>query len=74
MSGIEEPSITRPSTVAIQARSPHREIAELLAAAIVRMRTRDQSAQYLTDSEVSLGFSAQQSVNANPSYTEGVQQ
>lgn len=72
MSDIESPSVARPMMGIVQPRHPHREIAELLAAAIIRMRTKNPSAEYLTDSEVSLGFSAEQSVNTNPSYTEGV--
>ena len=47
-------------------RHAHREIAELLAAAILRMRARNQSDVPATDSEVSLGFPGPQRVNANP--------
>ena len=73
MSELESPSSARRLTREIQARQPHREIAELLAAAIVRMRVKDICAPPATQSEVSLGFTANQRVNANPSYTEGVQ-
>lgn len=74
MSELESPSSARRLPLEIQARQPHREIAELLAAAIVRMRVRDICAPSATQSEVSLGFTANQRVNANPSYTEGVQE
>ncbi len=47
-------------------RHPHREIAELLAAAILRMRARNPSDVPAPDSEVSLGFTGPQRVNANP--------
>jgi len=53
-------------------RHPHREVAELLAAAILRMRARDLSGVPAPDSEVGLGFTAPQRVNANPVYTQGV--
>jgi len=73
MSELESPSSARRLTLEIQVRQPHREIAELLAAAIVRMRVKDICLPPATQSEVSLGFTANQRVNANPSYTEGVQ-
>jgi len=56
----------------IQPRQPHPEIAELLAAAVVRMRSKESSAPFATNCETQLGFTAYQSVNANPSQTEGV--
>ena len=74
MSELESSSTARRLTREIQPRQPHREIAELLAAAILRMREnicRDFSEPH---SEVCLGFSAKQSVHTNPSYTEGVQE
>lgn len=74
MSELESPLSARRLTREIQARQTHREIAELLAAAIVRMRIKDVCTPPATQSEVGLGFSANQRVNANPSYTEGVQQ
>lgn len=74
MSELESPSSARRLTREIQTRQPHQEIAELLAAAIVRMRVKDNCAPSATQSEVSLGFTANQRVNANPSYTEGVQE
>ena len=72
MSEVQPPSGAKQATRVIQARQPCVEIAELLAAAIARMRLRDSFNIHSTDSEVSLGFSANQRVNANPSYTEGV--
>ena len=76
MSKIEPPSSGRRLTREIQPRQPHREIAELLATAIWRARQKSTSWQDVApicdSSEVCLGFTADQSVNANPSYTEGV--
>lgn len=74
MSNVESPLPTHRLTREIQPRHPHREIAELVAAAILRMRAKDDSVPPATDSEVSLGFTANQRVNVNPSYTEGVQE
>ena len=74
MFDIESPSITQPSTRVAQARPPHQEIAQLLAAAILRMRAKGHPTIHSTDREVSLDFTGSRSVNANPSYTEGVQQ
>lgn len=74
MSNVESPLPAHRLTREIQPRHPHREIAELVAAAILRMRAKDHHVLPATDSEVSLGFTANQRVNANPSYTEGVQE
>ena len=74
MSEIESSSTARRLTREIQPRQPHREIAAILAAAIVRMRVKDICAPSATQSEVSLGYTAKQRVNANPSYTKGVQE
>ena len=74
MSEVQPPSGTKQATRVIQARQPCVEIAELLAAAIVRVRLRDSFNVHSTDSEVSLDFTGNRSVNANPSYTVGVQQ
>lgn len=74
MPEVESPSTAQHSTRAIQPKYPHREIAELLAAAIVRLRAKSQSPQQITHCEVSLDFSANQRVNANPSYTQGAHQ
>ena len=62
----------RHSTRVVQPRQPYVEIAELIATAIARMRHKNSSRLEATDSEVSLGFTANQRVNTNPSYTEGV--
>ena len=59
-------------------RHPYREIADLLATAITRARIKTFSAPEATtqhaDSEVCLGFTANQSVHTNPSYSEGVRE
>jgi hypothetical protein len=73
MSEVESPSTVRRLPDDVRARHPHREIAELLATAIARARVKNSSLPGPTKSEVGLGFSADQRVNANPSYTEGVQ-
>jgi hypothetical protein len=67
MSEVQPPSGANQITRVVQARRPCVEIAELLAAAIVRMQQRDSLNIHATDSEVSLGFSANQRVNSNPS-------
>lgn len=64
--------LSRRSPEEVLPRHPHREIAELLAAAILRMRARSQPDVPNTESEVSLGFPGDQRVNANPVYTQGV--
>jgi hypothetical protein len=57
-------------------RHPHQEIADLLAVALLRLRTEDLacdcSATAGTKDEVRLGFSAHQRVNTNPYLEEGV--
>ena len=72
MTGIESPSAARRSAADVLPRHPHREIAELLAAAILRMRARNEPEVSGRESEVSLGFPADQRLNANPVYTQGV--
>ena len=72
MTYIESPSPARHSAANLLPRHPRREIAELLAAAILRMRARSESDVAATGSDVRLGFSDDQSVNANPLYTQGV--
>lgn len=67
VSDAEHPSSENGSTLVIQPRQPHREIAELLATAIARSRMRDHCNGAATQSEVSLGFSGNQRVNTNPS-------
>jgi hypothetical protein len=57
-------------------RHPHQEIADLLAVALLRLRTEDLacdcSATAGAKDEVDLGFSAHQRVNTNPYLEEGV--
>ena len=72
MSEIESPSIARRSTGEVQPRHPHREIAELLATAILRMRVAQYEPGIRDPREVSLGFTGHQRVNTNPSDKEGV--
>ena len=67
MSDAEHPSSENGSTLVIQPRQPHREIAELLATAIARSRLKGQVDVASIQSEVSLGFSGNQRVNTNPS-------
>lgn len=74
MSEVQLPSSASLVTRVIQPRQPYIEVAELLASSIVRARTASASHLPLRNSEVSLGFSANQRVNANPSFTQGVSQ
>lgn len=86
MSIPELPSTSRRSAGDARPRHAQQEIAELLAAAIWRSRNKGvllpafspgsvpESAQSNVQSEVSLGFSAYQSVNAKPSQHTGVHQ
>ena len=67
MSDAEHPSSENGSTLVIQPRQAHREIAELLATAIARSRWKGQVDVVSIQSEVSLGFSGNQRVNTNPS-------
>ncbi|MBL0422509.1 hypothetical protein JI739_19340 [Ramlibacter sp. AW1] len=72
MTDIESPSAARRPAAEVLPRHPQREIAELLAAAILRMRARKEPGVPATDSEVSVGFPGDQRLNANPVYTQGV--
>ena len=78
MSELEFPSTLRQPATESRPRHPQREIADLLAAAIMRARMKGHIGSEATnqrqDSEVCLGFSANQSVHTNPSYQEGVRQ
>ena len=78
MPNTELPSAPRHPATESRPRHPQREIADLLAAAITRARIKSGSAFEATnrqqDSEVCLGFNADQSVHANPSYQEGIRQ
>lgn len=53
-------------------RHAHQEIADLLAAALLRLRARPSS--HITENSecVRLGFPGQQRVNANPDHDNGV--
>jgi hypothetical protein len=72
MTGIESPSAARRLAAEVLPRHPHREIAELFAAAILRMRAKNEPEAAGTDSEVSVGFPGDQRLNTNPVYTQGV--
>ena len=78
MSEIELPSTLRQPATESRPRHPQREIADLLAIAISRARIKScsdsEATNQLQDSEVCLGFSANQSVHTNPSYIKGVRQ
>lgn len=78
MPKIETPSTSRRGAQDSRPRHPYREIADLLAAAIARARTKSSTAQEATaalpESEVCLGFTANQSVHTNPSYAKGVRE
>ena len=68
MPELESPLPIRHLTNDIPPRQPLQEIAELLAAAILRMRAKRCDISF-KNSEVCLGFPAIQRVNTNPSYT-----
>ena len=55
---------------------PRQEIADLLAAAVLRLRAKESAFDHSTTSDekdaVRLGFTADQRVNANPDQQEGV--
>ena len=55
-----------------QPRHPQQEIADLLAAALLRLRTRPSRDTIDTSECVRLGFPGQQRVNANPDHNNGV--
>jgi hypothetical protein len=69
MTELEPISISPPSD---RPRHAHQEIADLLAAALLRLRARP-SRDFTENSEcVRLGFPGQQRVNANPDHHHGV--
>ncbi|MDO3530812.1 hypothetical protein Q3O93_02640 [Ralstonia pseudosolanacearum] len=72
MPAIESPSAARRPAAEILPRHPHREIAELLATAMLRMRAGRHDSSMIDLSEVGLGFTGHQRVHTNPSDTEGV--
>ena len=69
MSEREPFSISPPSD---RPRHPQQEIADLLAAALLRLRARPHSHTLENSERVRLGFSGQQRVNANPDHHHGV--
>ena len=69
MSELEPISISQPSD---RPRHPQQEIADLLAAALLRLRVRPASHTLENSECVRLGFFGQQRVNANPDHHHGV--
>ena len=69
MSELEPFSISPPSD---RPRHPQQEIADLLAAALLRLRARPASHTLENSECVRLGFPGQQRVNANPDHNNGV--
>jgi len=69
MSELEPISISPPSD---RPRHPQQEIADLLAAALLRLRARPSSHTAQNSEHVRLGFSGQQRVNANHDHQHGV--
>lgn len=69
MTKIEPISISPPSDCP---RHAQQEIADLLAAALLRLRARPSRDTIETSECVRLGFPGQQRVNANPDQQEGV--
>ena len=69
MSELEPISISPPSD---HPRHPQQEIADLLAAALLRLRARPSRDTIETSECVRLGFPGQQRVNANPDHNKGV--
>lgn len=69
MTELEPISISPPSD---RPRHAHQEIADLLAAALLRLRTRPSRDTTENSECVHLGFAGQQRVNANPDHHHGV--
>ena len=69
MTELEPISISPPSD---RPRLAHQEIADLLAAALLRLRARPSSHTTEHSECVRLGFPGQQRVNANPDQHHGV--
>ena len=69
MSELEPISISPPSD---RPRHAHQEIGDLLAAALLRLRTRPSRDTTENSECVHLGFAGQQRVNANPDHHHGV--
>lgn len=69
MTELEPISISPPSD---HPRHPQQEIADLLAAALLRLRASPSSHTPENSEHVCLGFRGQQRVNANPDHNNGV--
>lgn len=69
MTELEPISISPPSD---RPRHAHQEIADLLAAALLRLRVRPSRDTTENSECVRLGFPGQQRVNANPDHHHGV--
>ncbi len=69
MTELEPISISPPSD---RPRHAHQEIADLLAAALLRLRARQSRDTTENSEHVCLGFPGQQRVNANPDHNNGV--
>ena len=69
MTELEPISISPPSD---RPRHAQQEIADLLAAALLRLRTRPSRDTTENSECVHLGFAGQQRVNANPDHNNGV--
>ena len=69
MTDLEPISISPPSD---RPRHAHQEIADLLAAALLRLRARPSRDTTENSERVRLGFPAQLRVNANPDHHHGV--
>jgi len=74
MSELEFPSTLRQPAPESRPRHPQREIADLLATAILRMHADPHKSVHQDSSTVCLAITANQSVHTNPSYQEGVRQ
>lgn len=69
MSELEPISISPPPD---RPRHPQQEIADLLAAALLRLRAQSERNTIENSERVRLGFCGQQRVNANPDHHHGV--
>ena len=69
MTKIEPISISPPSDLP---RHPQQEIADLLAAALLRLRAQPERKPIENSERVRLGFCGHQRVNANPDHKHGV--
>ncbi len=74
MSKPEFPSTLRQSVTEPRPRHPQREIADLLATALLRMHAVPSGCESRESSAVRLAITGNQSVHVNPSYQEGVRQ